>query len=241
MSRVSMIREEVRWRAMNAMLAMADCLWYRNSVGCGPVPPENPIRRRWWGIGRQNPTRKLPDPLRGREKTSAVATDGWSWARSGDQVRPSVHGRSRASPWTSTEQAGRDRATRRGCSDGGVPDARRGDHSAGVSCFDRSRNRRVAVQAQVRSVFVVVREVLRQDPTEMGLVKDDDMVEALPASGADELLDVRTLPGRLGRDDYFLDSHRLHARFEELAVLDGRTSAGRDGELQPCGGCLSFT
>ncbi len=40
-------------------------------------------------------------------------------------------------------------------------DARRGDHSAGVPCFDRPRNRCVALQCQVRPVCVVVREVRR--------------------------------------------------------------------------------
>ena len=37
---------------------------------------------------------------------------------------------------------------------------------------------------------MVVREVLQQDPSEVGLIKDDDVVEALPAYGSDELLDV---------------------------------------------------
>jgi len=46
-------------------------------------------------------------------------------------------------------------------------DARCGDHSAGVP-----------LQRQVRPVLVVVHEVLRQDPSEVLLVQDDDVVDA---------------------------------------------------------------
>ena len=97
-------------------------------------------------------------------------------------------------------------------------DAGRADHSAGVSCFDRSRNRRVPVQDQVRSVFVIVREVPRQEPSQVGLAQDDDVVEALSAHGSNHALRVWILPRSSRPDEHFLGIHRLDSTPENCTV-----------------------
>ncbi len=65
---------------------------------------------------------------------------------------------------------------------------------------------------------MIVREVLRQDPSEVRLVQNDDVVEALPANGSDQPLDVRILPRRLRGDEHLVDAHPLHPMLEAQAV-----------------------
>lgn len=48
----------------------------------------------------------------------------------------------------------------------------------------------ILVQEQVRSEFFVIDGVGGKDPTQMGLSKDDDMIEAFPADRADQSLRV---------------------------------------------------
>ena len=55
--------------------------------------------------------------------------------------------------------------------------------------------RRILVQGQMRSEFVVIASVGRKDSTQMGLAEDDDVIEAFPADRADQPLRMPILPG----------------------------------------------
>ena len=50
---------------------------------------------------------------------------------------------------------------------------------------DRPMVRRIFVQGQMCSAFVVIAGVGRRDPAQMALAEDDGMIEALPADRAD--------------------------------------------------------
>ena len=74
------------------------------------------------------------------------------------------------------------------------------------SAEDRSRNdlakplngamaRRILVQGQMRSEFVVISCVGRKYPTQMGVVEDDDVIETFPTDRADQPLCMPVLPG----------------------------------------------
>jgi hypothetical protein len=55
---------------------------------------------------------------------------------------------------------------------------------------------RVLLQREVGSGVVVVEEVLLKHATQMMLVQDDEVIEALPAQGADETLHAGIRIGR---------------------------------------------
>ena len=61
--------------------------------------------------------------------------------------------------------------------------------------LDRPTARRILVQGQMRSQFVVVAGVGRKDPAQMGLAEDNDVIEAFPADRADQSLRMPVLPG----------------------------------------------
>ena len=52
--------------------------------------------------------------------------------------------------------------------------------------LDRATARRILVQRQVRSAFVVIAGVGRSDPAQMALAEDNRMIKALPADRADQ-------------------------------------------------------
>ena len=59
---------------------------------------------------------------------------------------------------------------------------------------DRSTARRMLVQRQMCSAFVVVAGVGRKDPAQTGFAEDDDVIEAFPADRADQSLRMPILP-----------------------------------------------
>ena len=60
---------------------------------------------------------------------------------------------------------------------------------------DRPMARRILTQGQMRSEFVVVAGVGRKDLAQMGLAKDDDVIQAISADRADQSLRMPVLPG----------------------------------------------
>ena len=77
---------------------------------------------------------------------------------------------------------------------------------------------RVAPQAQMRPVHMIVRQVIREDSAQVGLAEHYHVVEALSAYGPNQSLGVRILPGGSWRDHHFLDAHPFHPQLEEVAV-----------------------
>ncbi len=65
---------------------------------------------------------------------------------------------------------------------------------------------------------MVVREVAREDPSEVSLVDHDDVIKTLAAYRADYALRIRVLPRRSRCDEHFLDAHVSHAPLKHVAV-----------------------
>ena len=60
--------------------------------------------------------------------------------------------------------------------------------------LDRPTARRILVQGQMRSDFIIIVGVGGKDPAEVGLAEDDDVIEAFPADRADQPLRMPILP-----------------------------------------------
>ena len=65
---------------------------------------------------------------------------------------------------------------------------------------------------------MIVREVAREDSSQVGFVEHDEMIEALAADTAVQPLNVRILPWRSWRSDDFFDAQVLDALAETHAV-----------------------
>jgi hypothetical protein len=61
--------------------------------------------------------------------------------------------------------------------------------------LDRPMARRILIQGQMCSAFVVIAGVGRNDPAQMALAEDSGMIEALPADRADQSLRMPVLSG----------------------------------------------
>ena len=61
--------------------------------------------------------------------------------------------------------------------------------------LDRPMARRILIQGQMRSEFVVIAGVGGKDSTQMGVAENDDVIEAFPADRADQPLRTPILPG----------------------------------------------
>ena len=61
--------------------------------------------------------------------------------------------------------------------------------------LDRPTAWRIFAQGQMRSQFVVISGVGREDPAQMALADDNGMIEALPADRANQPLRMPVLPG----------------------------------------------
>ena len=92
------------------------------------------------------------------------------------------------------------------------------DHPTPFRRFNLALNRGVPIQGQVGPRFVVIIQVLIQNPQQVSLVEHDDVMKALASDGADHPLRVRILPGRSWCYYDFFDSHVLDTLAEELAV-----------------------
>src|SRR6516164_4722308 len=76
----------------------------------------------------------------------------------------------------------------------------------------------VVVERLVGPRGVVVAAVAAEEPAEMGLVQDEEMIQALPADRADEPFREGIRPGALGGREYVEHSHVLDASLEGEAV-----------------------
>ena len=63
-----------------------------------------------------------------------------------------------------------------------------------AKALDWPTARRILVQRQVRSAFVVIAGVGRSDPAQMALAEDNRMIKALPADRADQSFRIPVLP-----------------------------------------------
>ncbi len=61
--------------------------------------------------------------------------------------------------------------------------------------LDRPMARRILIQGQTRSEFVVIAGVGGKDSTQMGVAEDNDVIETFPPDRADQSLRMSVLPG----------------------------------------------
>jgi hypothetical protein len=73
--------------------------------------------------------------------------------------------------------------------------AENGPRAKLAQLLDRPMARRILLQGQMWSEFVVVAVVGRKDSAQMGLAEDDDEIEAFPADRADQSHRIPILPG----------------------------------------------
>ena len=85
------------------------------------------------------------------------------------------------------------------------------DHCSVLAPLNRSWLRAVHLQPLVTPPAVIMRKVRGQDPPQLALVQDHDVVEALAADAPDQALDVRGLPGTARGAQHFLDAHGRHS------------------------------
>jgi hypothetical protein len=57
---------------------------------------------------------------------------------------------------------------------------------------------------------MVIRQVISKNSLEVKRVENDDVVETVPANGADDSFHVRRLPRRVGRGKDFIDVQAPH-------------------------------
>src|SRR5262247_2618412 len=81
---------------------------------------------------------------------------------------------------------------------------------ANLRPLDRPWHRTIHVQCPVCAPVIIVVEVLCQEPPQMALVQDDDMVQAFPADTPNQPLYIRILPRTPRGDHDLLDPHMLH-------------------------------
>ena len=61
--------------------------------------------------------------------------------------------------------------------------------------LDGASVRALLFQGEMGSCRMVIGEIGSEEPFEMGVVVDDDVIDALAADGADQAFDVGVLPG----------------------------------------------
>jgi hypothetical protein len=81
------------------------------------------------------------------------------------------------------------------------------DYSAKRGRLDRSADRRIFVQREVRSRIFVVLEIVFQDAAQSGFIEDDDVVQAFATNRTEQPLDIRIWPGAPRRGLNFLNAH----------------------------------
>src|SRR5262245_27757773 len=84
--------------------------------------------------------------------------------------------------------------------------------------LDRTDQRRILGQGKVWPHVVVVGSISLEDPAQMVLAQDYDVVQALPSDRADQPLRMPILPGGARRDGVIPDAHRRHPSPDKLAV-----------------------
>ena len=97
-------------------------------------------------------------------------------------------------------------------------DLRDGDDPATWRGFDDSWLGTVVVKRLVWPHGVVVGEVRPQETTQMSVIENEEMVEALSSNRADDPLCEGILPGRAGGGEDLASSHTLDSPRELLAV-----------------------
>jgi hypothetical protein len=84
--------------------------------------------------------------------------------------------------------------------------------------LDRPQIRCILGEGKVGSGAVGIREIARQDATQVALAQDDDVVEAVAPDRPDQAFGEGILPRAPGSREDFSDLHALHALAERVSV-----------------------
>jgi hypothetical protein len=74
-------------------------------------------------------------------------------------------------------------------------DLRDGDDSSDPGWLDRTRVRAILAEREMRPGLMVVINITGQNPAQMALVEDHDVIETLATDRTDHALDISVLPG----------------------------------------------
>jgi hypothetical protein len=88
----------------------------------------------------------------------------------------------------------------------------------GADALNRPMERGILVQRAMNARFIIISGKLAQDPAQVRLPEHDHVVETFPSDRADQSLDVRVLPRRLGRDRLVPNAHGAQTLHEERAI-----------------------
>ena len=92
------------------------------------------------------------------------------------------------------------------------------DHLSQLRRLHGSRLGAVHVQGQVSTRPVVVAELGGQNPAEMSVVQDNDLVEVFAADAADKAFYEGRLSGAPGCDENLFETHVVHTAAEFATV-----------------------
>ena len=97
--------------------------------------------------------------------------------------------------------------------------------------LDGAGVRAVHIERQMRSRFIVIRDVRVKNPSRMFLAEDDDMVQAFTPDTSVQPLRVRILPRTARGGGHLLDAHILRSPAKPMAVdgvaITKQVSGGR--------------
>jgi hypothetical protein len=82
----------------------------------------------------------------------------------------------------------------------------------------RARFRGILVQPQMGPTSMIIGKIGFEQPVQVNLVEDNDVILAFTAEGTNQPFDVRGLPGRARGDPKFLQAQSLHAASELQTV-----------------------
>ena len=84
--------------------------------------------------------------------------------------------------------------------------------------LNRANGRRIVVQRPMRSDVVIVGCVRSQDPSQMGLTQNNDMIQALAANRSDQPFGEAILPRRGWRGRFVPDAHGAQSARDEGTI-----------------------
>src|SRR5882757_4798740 len=84
--------------------------------------------------------------------------------------------------------------------------------------LNRARNGRILIQGQVRPRLIIVASVRFQDPAQMGLAQDNDVVHTFTPDGSDQPFDKAILPRRGRCCGLVPDAHGTQSACDDGAV-----------------------
>jgi hypothetical protein len=95
---------------------------------------------------------------------------------------------------------------------------REGDSASRGSWVYGASFRTILVEREMCSSLVMILKICRQNPAQVALIEDDDVIEAFAANLPNDALDVRVLPWRPRRGNDFFDAHRVNSIAEALTI-----------------------